>query len=224
MFSLYTLPYMKELLSNLFIGLGQKLAMFVLIGTTALTTGTAVSRMVVRQTDAQNGQPQAQLTDNKPINTLGEENRTVKPFEDDSTITTPTPTIRLKVTPKLIITPTAILKAIVTPKATVTPSTNRCFVTLFGGLYDVTSLRSSHSGGDIFKCGTDMTSVYQGKHGTSLSRMAKYAYDPNNPVSNTVSPTGTKNSNSKDEDEHEEREDERNKDRYEKQEIEDNGN
>jgi hypothetical protein len=54
-------------------------------------------------------------------------------------------------------------------------STNSCIVTLFGQQFDVTQLRSTHSGGNIFTCGTDMTATYQSKHGTSLARMARYA-------------------------------------------------
>lgn len=53
-------------------------------------------------------------------------------------------------------------------------NTNQCIITLFGNRYDVTSLRKTHSGGDIFKCGTDMTTVYQGRHGTNLARMQPY--------------------------------------------------
>jgi hypothetical protein len=49
-----------------------------------------------------------------------------------------------------------------------------CAITLFGKQYDVTNLRSTHSGGDIFNCGTDMTAVYQGRHGSSVSRMQQY--------------------------------------------------
>ena len=53
------------------------------------------------------------------------------------------------------------------------PSTD-CVITLFGVLYDVTSLQNTHSGGNIFVCGTNMTSTYQGMHGTNVSRMAPY--------------------------------------------------
>ncbi|MFA6269901.1 MAG: Ig-like domain-containing protein [Candidatus Paceibacterota bacterium] len=49
-----------------------------------------------------------------------------------------------------------------------------CIVTIFGTLYDVTPLQGSHSGGNVFVCGTDMTSTYQGMHGTNVSRMTPY--------------------------------------------------
>lgn len=53
-------------------------------------------------------------------------------------------------------------------------SANSCIVTLFGKQYDVTTLRTTHSGGNIFNCGTDMSAVYQGRHGTNMSRMQQY--------------------------------------------------
>lgn len=64
----------------------------------------------------------------------------------------------------------------------------RCIVTLFGNNYDVTELRSSHSGGDIFKCGIEMTSVYQKQHGTDLKRVARYQVS--NETKNTMTSTG----------------------------------
>lgn len=51
---------------------------------------------------------------------------------------------------------------------------SQCMVTLFGVSYDITNLVNTHSGGNIFHCGTDMTTTYQGKHGTSVSRMTPY--------------------------------------------------
>ncbi len=53
-------------------------------------------------------------------------------------------------------------------------TTGGCIITLFGKQYDVTSLRSTHSGGDVFKCGTDQTSLYESVHGTDVSRMQQY--------------------------------------------------
>lgn len=50
-----------------------------------------------------------------------------------------------------------------------------CLITLSGQQFDVTSLRKSHPGGDIFVCNTDMTASYQNQHGSSLARMQKYA-------------------------------------------------
>jgi hypothetical protein len=41
---------------------------------------------------------------------------------------------------------------------------NRCIVTIEGNRYDVTPLKSTHSGGDIFVCGTDMTATFFTQH------------------------------------------------------------
>lgn len=52
-----------------------------------------------------------------------------------------------------------------------------CVVTILGVNYDVTTLINTHSGGSsVFngKCGTDMTSIYQGQHSSNLSRMSPY--------------------------------------------------
>lgn len=56
---------------------------------------------------------------------------------------------------------------------------SNCVITLFGQKFDVSSLQSSHSGGNVFVCGTDQTTLYQGQHGTNLSRMAPYAIPTN---------------------------------------------
>lgn len=48
------------------------------------------------------------------------------------------------------------------PEAT---TDNRCIITISSQQYDVTSFRSQHKGGDIFKCGADMTEAFNNKHG-----------------------------------------------------------
>jgi len=53
-------------------------------------------------------------------------------------------------------------------------SSSSCIVTIFGSQYNVTSLKSTHSGGDVFNCGTDMSSQYETQHGTNLNRMKSY--------------------------------------------------
>lgn len=77
-----------------------------------------------------------------------------------------------------------------------------CIVTLFGNRYDVTKLRSSHPGGDVFACGTDQTELYRSQHGTNLNQMKRYLIDGqgNAPDSSASSFPGRANS-------HEERED-----------------
>jgi hypothetical protein len=67
-----------------------------------------------------------------------------------------------------------------TGSITPSPSTNSnaCIITIFGKQYDVTSLRTTHSGGDVFACGTDQSATYQSKHGTSVARLASYLVTP----------------------------------------------
>lgn len=62
-----------------------------------------------------------------------------------------------------------------TVSSTATNNNNsQCIITLFGKQFNVTSLQTSHTGGNIFNCGTDMTAVYQTQHGTDLTRMQPY--------------------------------------------------
>lgn len=80
---------------------------------------------------------------------------------------------------------TSSLSLTVTPSPASSVQTNSgCIVTLFGKQYDVTTLQQTHSGGNIFNCGTDMTVTYQGKHGTNMSRMQQY-------LVNTTGTSGT---------------------------------
>lgn len=41
---------------------------------------------------------------------------------------------------------------------------NACIVTIEGQKYDVTTLRRTHSGGDVFVCNTDMTNTFFSQH------------------------------------------------------------
>lgn len=80
--------------------------------------------------------------------------------------------------PPITNTPTLIPTAI--------PNTG-CIITLFGNQYDVATLRQTHSGGNVFNCGTDMTSVYQGKHGSNVSQMQGYLVTGGGSVQTTPS-------------------------------------
>jgi predicted heme/steroid binding protein len=53
-------------------------------------------------------------------------------------------------------------------------TSSSCIVTLFGKRYNVSRLKATHSGGDIFQCGTDMSNSYSQQHGSNVSRMAAY--------------------------------------------------
>ncbi len=50
-----------------------------------------------------------------------------------------------------------------------------CIITIDGGSYDITNFRNQHSGGNIFSCGSDMSSSFWGKHGQSqFNKMQQY--------------------------------------------------
>lgn len=53
-------------------------------------------------------------------------------------------------------------------------TSNKCIVTIKGSKYDVTTLRNSHSGGDIFNCNTDMSTTFTNQHGSDLARIKQY--------------------------------------------------
>jgi cytochrome b involved in lipid metabolism len=62
------------------------------------------------------------------------------------------------------------------PAPAPTPAKPTCIVTISGKRYDVQPLRSTHPGGDVFTCGTDMTSVFFGQHDQNLldTQMKQY--------------------------------------------------
>jgi cytochrome b involved in lipid metabolism len=53
----------------------------------------------------------------------------------------------------------------------------KCLITIQDQLYDVQSLRSIHPGGDIYNCGTDMTQMFLGQHGSDFARIEEYKVD-----------------------------------------------
>lgn len=64
---------------------------------------------------------------------------------------------------------------IVTAPPAQPPAPSGCIISIDGTSYDVTSLRKSHSGGDIFNCGSDMSATFWGRHGQSiLNKMQQY--------------------------------------------------
>lgn len=70
---------------------------------------------------------------------------------------------------------------------------NDCIITLFGKQYNVAPLRTTHSGGDVFKCGTDMTAAYQGQHGIDVTRMQPYLVTQSSTAGTTGGSTGGQN-------------------------------
>ena len=53
-------------------------------------------------------------------------------------------------------------------------TTATCIITIDGQKYDVESLRNTHTGGDIFQCGTDMSAAFHRKHDDNLQMIQKY--------------------------------------------------
>lgn len=97
--------------------------------------------------------------------------------------TYPTPIIKVNKTVKKVtqfVTPMPIntdLTLIQSPKPMVTEKANtgNCVVTIDGQKYDVFEFKKIHSGGDIFKCGTDSSSEFWSRHGQKeLSKMQRY--------------------------------------------------
>lgn len=190
---------MKELMANLIGNLGQNIVIALLLVTTTVTTSTAIKKV----------ENQPEKTEKTILNTVPQIN------SDNERKATNFKEVEIEVTPTKSSTPTptklAIPKAVMTAKPIVTTiltnNTNRCLVTLFGKQYDVTSLRGTHGGGDIFNCGADMSTIYQNKHGSGLSRVASYLYDPNNPNAVITGATNNKAEDDKREDQNREDDD-----------------
>ena len=54
-------------------------------------------------------------------------------------------------------------------------SSEPCVITVRGEKYDVTEFRNKHKGGNIFKCGEDMTDTFNKQHGEKqLKELQKY--------------------------------------------------
>jgi len=47
------------------------------------------------------------------------------------------------------------------------PEDRRCIITIDSKKYDVTLFRDVHPGGNVFKCGQDMTQAFSRQHGES---------------------------------------------------------
>lgn len=58
-----------------------------------------------------------------------------------------------------------------TPAPTVAPATPKpagCIIQIDGVKYNITSLVKTHSGGNVFTCGTDMSAIFWGKHNAKI--------------------------------------------------------
>lgn len=55
------------------------------------------------------------------------------------------------------------------------PKPAGCVIKIDGVSYEITALRKSHSGGDIFTCNTDMSAIFWGRHNQKiLQKMQAY--------------------------------------------------
>ncbi len=131
------------------------------------------------------------------IFTIGTTGLTINKIINDVNKTETLPIIEQKILDK--ISPNSLNKIIPTTK--INTDSNQCIVIVSGQKYNVSKLRNTHSGGDIFQCGTDMTNIYIQKHGTVLSLIQKYLFSGSstNEVLPTAIPQNNRN-NEEDED------------------------
>ena len=193
--------------------LGSKLFLTLLLTSTLLTTGVAISKVSSSFATSQ--------IPNKGINIQAAEKEAEPTGVVEQVITPMVRTIaRIPTVVKSIVTPTPFPVAVIPTKTPVVANNtgNQCLIIISGLQYDVTKLRTTHSGGDVFKCGTDMTSVYIGRHGTNMSRMQAYLVTNggnNNKTGGTTTVTPTSGQKFENNDD---REDSEHEDRYIKQE------
>lgn len=57
---------------------------------------------------------------------------------------------------------------------TATQKNDSCIITISGNRYDVTNFRYVHEGGNVFRCGEDMTEVFKKAHGGYLKMIEKF--------------------------------------------------
>lgn len=139
---------------------------FVSIATAAPTTAPAPPRLVKSITVPK--QIPRQSSAQMPAT-----NSTTKTPSSTNSVRTPVSTGKSTTAPVSASTPVPTRTP--TPAPAAPPVDNRCIITISGNRYNVTQFRSIHSGGDIFKCGTDMTAVFLSQHPASyLQKMSQY--------------------------------------------------
>lgn len=74
----------------------------------------------------------------------------------------------------LFIIPVAIIIIVIVAFVNSNNTMEQCVITISGNNYDVSLLKSSHTGGDIFNCGTDMTEAFDDEHGGNLNKIEEY--------------------------------------------------
>ncbi len=58
-------------------------------------------------------------------------------------------------------------------QSTASQNIEQCIITVQGNQYNVTEFKKKHPGGDIFKCGEDMSEAFQKKHKGYLPMIEK---------------------------------------------------
>ena len=58
--------------------------------------------------------------------------------------------------------------------ATASDKFSSCVIRIFGQYYDVSVLGSTHTGGNVFVCGTNQDALYMSIHGTNVNRIVPY--------------------------------------------------
>lgn len=93
-----------------------------------------------------------------------------------SVIPTPTPAqVGTTATPQSSRIPATTATPAPTVQPTPLPTPAGCIVTIDSVKYDVTRLQFTHSGGDIFNCGADMSQTFWSRHNNRiLQRMQQY--------------------------------------------------
>lgn len=168
---------MNNFFSSLFSKIVPQIILTIAVGST-IATGAAAGMKTIK---ANASEKTVDIQQVQPISPVENEMQAKKTASSPTSITTVAP-VRIQQSPK----PLAIAA---TPTAKTGNNTSQCLITLFGSLYDITSLRKSHPGGDVFVCGTDQSSTYQKTHGTNMSRMQPYLVT--NSTGGITSSTGT---------------------------------
>ncbi len=102
-------------------------------------------------------------------------NNEVLPSPSLVPISTPVTKVSTSSAPAPTKTPSSTATPVATVQPTPVPTPSGCIVTIDSVKYDVTRLRSTHSGGDIFSCGTDMSQTFWSRHNNRiLQRMQQY--------------------------------------------------
>ncbi|MBP9758846.1 hypothetical protein KBD45_04055 [Candidatus Dojkabacteria bacterium] len=61
-----------------------------------------------------------------------------------------------------------------TPSEQAETKAEECIITVNDSKYNVTSFRSEHKGGDVFKCGEDMSEAFKNAHKDDFKRLEPF--------------------------------------------------